>query len=190
MSLPNSEPTKSEPAKSEPAKNERRWLVAYTLPRHEKQVSLRMQRQSLECFLPLYESVRKWKTGPTEVSLPLFPGYIFVHADLQERRKVIELPSVLQVLGNRFGESVLSDMEIDQLRRTVASKRAQPHPYLSVGMRARIISGPLSGVEGLLVRKKGSLKVVLTVELVQQSVAIEVDSCDVEPCKPARTAAA
>jgi transcription antitermination factor NusG len=168
----------------------RQWMAVYTIPRHEKQVSHQIEQRSLECFLPLYESVRRWKTGPTRVCLPLFPGYVFVRADLMERRKVIELPSVIHIIGNRTGPAVLPDAEIEQLRRTVATRRVQPHSYLTAGSRVRIASGPLAGMEGLLVKKKGGLKVVLSVELIRQSIAVEVNSCDIESCTPARIKAA
>lgn len=160
----------------------RQWLAVYTLPRHEKQISRQLEDRSVQTFLPLYDTVRRWKNGPTRVSLPLFPGYLFVNVDPQERRKVLELPSVLKIIGNRAGASVVSQTEIDQLRQTVETGLAQPHPYLTIGNKVRVIQGPLAGTEGILVRKRGHMKIVISVTLIMQSVAVEVDACDVEPC--------
>lgn len=167
----------------------RRWLAVYTLPRHEKQIRHQLEHRSVESFLPLYESVRRWKTGPARVSLPLFPGYLFARVNDLERRRVIELPSVLKIVGNRFGPSPLPDEQIEVLRRAVESGMAEPHRYLNVGSRVQIVRGPLSGAQGVLLRKKGCLKVVLSVETIMQSVAVELNSCDVEPCIGALLAA-
>lgn len=168
----------------------RQWMAVYTAPRHEKQVSQQLQQRSVECFLPLYESVRRWKTGPVRIQLPLFPSYLFIHLEVQERRKVIDLPSVVSIVGNRSGPATLPDSEIEQLRQSVATGQAQPHRYLTAGTRVRIIRGALTGGEGILVRKKGCLKVVISVHLLMQSVAVEVDACDVEPCVGPRSTTA
>jgi transcription antitermination factor NusG len=161
----------------------RQWLVVYTLPRHEKQLLRQLEQRSVEAFLPLYESVRRWKSGPSRVSLPLFPSYLFIKVDEGQRRKVVEMASVLQIVGNRQGTVTVSNIEIEQLRQAVATGLAQPHPYLNVGSRVRIIQGPLSGTEGILTRKKGCMKVVVSIELIMQSVAVEVNACDVESCR-------
>lgn len=160
----------------------RQWFALYTLPRHEKQVSKQLEQRFVECFLPLYGTVRRWKTGLTRVSLPLFPGYVFVHVADIERRKIFGLSSVLNIVGNRSGPISLPSEEIERLRVAVASGLAEPHPYLKVGSRVRIMHGPLTGTEGILKRKHGSLKVVLSVEMIMKSVAVTVNSSDVEPC--------
>ena len=160
----------------------RQWFALYTLPRHEKQVSKQLEQRFVECFLPLYGTVRRWKTGPTRVSLPLFPGYVFVHVADFERRRVFELPSVLHIVGSRSGPISLPDIEIEKLRQTIASGLAEPHAYLKIGARVRIINGPLTGIEGILKRKQGTMKVVLSVEMIKQSVAVSVCPFDVEPC--------
>jgi transcription termination/antitermination protein NusG len=165
---------------------ERQWLAAYTSPRHEKQLSLQLEQRSIESFLPLYNAVRRWKTGPARVSLPLFPGYIFVNVNHRERRTVLELPSIVRIVGSRSGPSVLLDSEMERLRQAVASGLAEPHPYLSIGTRVRIVRGPLTGTEGLLLRKKGRTKVVVSVDVILQAVAVEVDACDLERCSESK----
>jgi transcription antitermination factor NusG len=160
---------------------EAEWFAVYTAPRHEKQVAHQLNQRSVECFLPLYESVRRWKTGPARLELPLFPSYLFVRADRRERRKVVELPSVVNIIGNRLGPTAISKEEIESLRRVVVSGKPEPHGYLEVGTRVRVVCGPLLGVEGVLVRRKGSLKLVVSVQTIMQSVAMEVAASDVEP---------
>jgi len=160
----------------------RQWLAVYTLPRHEKHVCHQLEQRSIETFLPLYQSLRKWKTGPVRVFLPLFPGYVFTRVNNGERRRVIEMPSVLKIVGNRFGPSPLPDEEIEVLRRAVESGVVEPHRFLNVGSRVLIIRGPLSGATGVLLRKKGCMKVVISVDIIMQSVAVELEARDLEPC--------
>ena len=168
------------------ANGQRQWLAVYTAPRHEKQVSIQLEQRAVECLLPLYQTVRRWKTGPALVSLPLFPGYVFAHVDGLERRRVLELSSVLKIVGNRFGPSPLPDCDIEALHRSVASGLAEPHPYLTIGNRVRVIRGPLKGIEGVLVRKKGGMKVVIAMDIIMQSVAVEVNRWDLNACDGGR----
>ena len=174
----------------DPLTSQRQWVAVYTVPRHEKQLTRQLEQHSIECFLPLYDSTRRWKTGPAQVSLPLFPGYTFVRIDSREKRIVLDSPSVLRIVGNRFGPTPLPDYEIEQLRHAVDNGFAQPHPYLTVGRRVRIVQGALSGAEGVLLRRKGRMKVVISVDLIMQSVAVEVNACDLEPCPASRVCAA
>lgn len=168
---------------------QRSWLAVYTAPRHEKQVLQHLEHRSIECFLPLYESLRRWKSGPTLVSMPLFPGYLFVHADHAERRKVLESPSVIRIVGTRIGPSPLPEAEIRALRQAVSSGLALPHSYLNVGTRVRVMQGPLTGMEGILLRIKGSTRLVLNINLIMQSVSVEVNCCDVEASETSPLAA-
>jgi transcription antitermination factor NusG len=158
----------------------------YTISRHEKQVVQQLQYRAIDCFLPLYEVLRPWKTGPELVQFPLFPNYLFVNADAEERRQVIQLSSVLNIVGNRANPLPLSDDEIAQLRQSMATGRAEPHVYLTLGARVRVVRGPLTGAEGVLVRKKAFTKIVLTIAAIMRSFAVEVSSTDVEPIQAIR----
>jgi len=160
------------------------WYAAYTRSRHEKRVSEQLLRRSVEHFLPLYESVRRWKDRRVRLQLPLFPGYIFVRTSLKERRGVLDIPSVVRLVGFNGLPEALPDSEIETLRHVLLNQlRAEPHPYLTVGQRVCIARGPLEGVEGILIRKKGALRLVLSVNLIMRSAAIEIDSVDVEPLR-------
>lgn len=152
------------------------------MPRHEKRVEQHLRLREVESFLPLYRSPRKWRNGLKVVlELPLFPGYIFVRIRRSERVKVLEVPGVLAIVGGTAGEMAhLPIAEIEALRSGLHLRQAEPHPLLTVGQRARIRSGAFAGLEGVVVRKKNSLRVVLTLDLIMQSIAVEVDGDELE----------
>jgi transcription antitermination factor NusG len=159
-----------------------KWFAVYTWPRHEKRVAQYLSVRTIEHYLPLYHARRKWADGSiVTLDLPLFPGYLFVRIDRTERVRVLEVPGVLTVVGGTGGEPApLAGAEIDALRAGLSLRQAEPHPLLTAGQRARIRSGALAGMEGVVVRQKSSLRVVLTIDLIQQSVAVEVDAAELE----------
>jgi Transcription antiterminator len=162
-----------------------RWFAVYTLPRHEKRITGHFNVRSIESFLPLYRTVRKWKDGSkANLELPLFPGYVFVRIAKRERVRVLEVPGVLSIAGCGREPTSLPDIEIDALRRGVALGKIEPHAYFVVGEKVRITSGPMVGLEGVLVRLKNSFRVIVTLSMIMQSVSVELDIGDVEPVKP------
>jgi len=161
---------------------ESRWYAAHTNPRHEKTVQQLMESFRIECFLPLYRSVRRWKDRRKELELPLFPGYIFVHIPLKDRLDALRIPGVIQFVSFQGKPARLPDAEIEALRSGLARTTGfEPHPYLTIGKRVRVRSGPFFGMEGILVRRKEKFRVVLSIHLIQRSVAVEVDEGDIEP---------
>jgi len=160
-----------------------KWFAAYTTPRHEKRVGQHLEMRQIEHFLPLYRTHRKWSDGSrVTLDLPLFPGYIFVCIQRNERVRVLEVPGVLALVGGTGGEPAsLPEAEIDALRLGLSQRNAQPNPLLQVGQRARILSGAFAGMEGVVVRKKNSFRVVLTLDAIMQSFAVEVDGKELEP---------
>jgi len=160
----------------------RRWFAVYTSPRHEKRVDQYLNVRQIEHYLPLYHPRRRWSDGSiVTLDLPLFPGYIFVHIGRNERVPVLDTPGIVAFVGGTGGlPAVLPEAEIEALRAGLHLRRAEPHPLLPVGQRARIRSGALAGMEGIVVRQKSSLRVVLTVNMIMQSVAVEVDGSELE----------
>lgn len=159
-----------------------RWYAAYANVRHEKQVALQLEGRSLDCFLPLYRSVRRWKDRRKEIELPLFPGYLFVRMAPQDRLKVLGVPGVVHIVSFHGQWAPLPDAEIETLReRLRMCGGVEPHPYLTVGARVRVRGGPLAGLEGILVRRKDKFRLVLSIELIMRSIAVEVDEADLEP---------
>jgi transcription antitermination factor NusG len=159
-----------------------KWFAVYTSPRHEKRVGQYLRQKEIEHYVPLYQARRKWRDGSkVTVDLPLFPGYVFVRIDRSERVRVLQVPGVLSVVGGTGRQPAsMPDAEIDALRAGLSLRHAEPHPLLTVGQRARIRSGALAGMVGIVVRRKNSLRVVLTMDLIRQSVAVEVDGAELE----------
>ena len=162
---------------------EPKWFAVYTASRHEKKVAQHLTQRNIEHFLPLYRSDRKWSDGSrVTLDLPLFPGYLFVHIRRSERVRVLDVPGALAVVGGNGREPVpLPDEAIDALRSGLHLRRAEPYAQVAVGRRARIRSGALAGMEGIVLRKKNGLRVVLTLEHIQRSIAVEVAAEDLEP---------
>lgn len=161
---------------------EERWFAAYTCPNHEKRVAALLRARAVEHFLPLYSSLRRWKDRRVELELPLFPGYIFVRLALGERLQVLAVPGVVRLIGFSGQPYPLPDGEVENLRSGIRSGlRIRPHPYLSVGARVRIKRGPLGGAEGILIRRKNTYRLVLSLEQIARSASVEVDAADVEP---------
>lgn len=167
-----------------------RWFAAYTAPRHEKHVSELLANRGIETFLPLYRTARQWqKRGPVVLELPLFPSYLFVRITPGARISVLGAPGVLSMVGSAREPWPLPDFEIEALRSGVHLRKVEPHPYLVIGERARIKAGPMAGMEGVLVRRNNSFRLVLTLDGIMQSVSVEVDANDLEPSVPARAPA-
>jgi transcription antitermination factor NusG len=153
----------------------------YTTPRREKQVAAQLQQNLFETFLPLYRTVHLWKNRTrATLDLPLFPCYVFVRTAQNHRGSVLSMPGVLSFVGSRREAWPLPDFEIEKLRTGLGQLNAEPHPHPATGDRARIRSGPLSGLEGLVVQKKNGHRFVLTIEAIMRSISIEVEVSNLE----------
>jgi transcription antitermination factor NusG len=160
-----------------------RWFAVYTSARHEKRIAEHFGQRQIEHFLPLYHVQHKWKNGcNAKLELPLFPGYIFVRIQPNKRVPVLEVPGVLSIVsGTGCDAAPLADSDINTLRAGLSVRRAEPHPLLVIGQRVRIRSGALAGLEGIVLRRKSGFRVVLTLNLTMQSIAVEVNSEELEP---------
>jgi len=162
------------------------WYALQVRSRKESYVASQIQGQGIDCLLPTYKSLRKWSDRVKELEQPLFPGYLFCRFDFQNRRPVITTPGVLQIVGYGRTAIPVSDEEIQALQLALSSGvPKQPWPYLEVGQRVRVNYGTLSGLEGILVNLKGDHRVVLSVTLLQRSVAMEVEATWLSPVKEA-----
>jgi len=161
--------------------HEMRWYAAYTSANHEKRVALQLVERSVEHFLPLYESLRRWKDRRMKLQMPLFPGYVFVRLALRDRLQVLQVPGVARLVGFNGLPCALPDSEIEAMQTCLERKAyLQPHPYVQVGRRVRVKCGPLAGLEGIVVRKKNRVRFVISLDLIQRSVAVEIEAADVE----------
>ena len=159
----------------------RKWFAIHTRSRHEKRVSQHLAERGIESFLPLYKSERHWTHYRNVVlDLPLFPSYLFVHISPQERIRTLNVSGVLSLISQGSIPIPLPDDEIACLRSGLQLRKFEPHPYLAAGTKARIKAGPFAGMQGVVLHNKSGLRVVLTVELVMQSVAVEVNADEIE----------
>jgi transcription antitermination factor NusG len=158
------------------------WYAAYTCANHEKGVMRQLERRSVESFLPLYESLHRWKDRRIRLQLPVFPGYIFVRLALRDRLKVLEIPSVVRLVGFGGHPTPLPIEEIETIRTCIARRQPLvPNRYVRRGQRVRMLSGPLEGLTGVVVRQKNRTRFVISLELLMRSVAVEIDRADFDP---------
>jgi transcription antitermination factor NusG len=157
------------------------WYALRTRHQHEKMAAASLSNKGLEIFLPLYQAVRQRSDRKKRLSLPLFPCYIFLRDSLRCWRDVVTTPGILGFVQIGSRPAVIPSLEIEAVRRVVdGSFQAEPCPFLECGDRVRIRSGPLDGIEGILVRKKNYLRLVLSVEMLGKSVSVEVDSSSID----------
>ena len=157
------------------------WYAAYTCPRHEKWVAKQLHERELETFVPLYRSLRQWKDRRKTVELALFPCYVFVRICPTERLKVLQTPGVVQLVSFHGLPAPLPEVEIEGLRKGLNEHMClEPCAYLQAGNRVRVVRGPLTGATGILNQFKGKLRIVITLEVLMRSVAVEIEAHDVE----------
>ncbi len=165
------------------------WYAVQTRPNHEKRVEERLKLKSLTTFLPVHRCRHRWKNGVNaDLELPLFPCYLFARASAHDRLGIMQLPGVVGLAASSAHPTSIPDDEIEFLRTAIDTLRAVPHPYLKAGETVRIVAGPLAGMEGILVRRKQELRVVISIELIMRSLVVEVSECDLEPVLTLRTA--
>ena len=160
------------------------WFAVRTRSRYEKRVREQLEgRPRVEVFLPLWERWSRWKDRNKKVQFPLFPGYCFARFHYADRMLVLKTFGVVDLVGVNGKPEPVPDAEIEAVRAIVESKlRYDPHPYLTEGMEVEVVHGPLLGVRGRLLRKDRWTRLVLSVNLVRQSVAVEIDAADIAAC--------
>ena len=169
--------------------NQLPWFALQVRTRFETGVAEFLGGSGSECFLPIYKSRQRWSDRAKVVQLPLFPGYLFCRFDYQHRLPILKTPGVMQIVSFNRMPTPVNEEEIRSIQALVASGLPnQPWPYLAVGDRVRIEAGPLRGVEGILTNHKGEHRLVLSVTLLQRSIAVEIDSAFVTPLHAARPA--
>lgn len=158
------------------------WYAVHTRARHEKRVAEQLRSMSMKAFLPVYRCRHRWRNGVlADVEFPLFPCYLFAHALLHERIRLLQLPGIVGIAASTGHPTAIPDEEIEMLRQVTDVSRAEPHPFLNAGDQVRVVAGPLAGLEGILIRRKQECRLVLSVQIIMRSVAIEVSEFDIEP---------
>jgi|SRR5579862_401605 len=152
------------------------WFALRVKSNREKIVADALKGKGYEEFLPLYRSRRRWTDRFQDIDLPLFPGYVFCRFDVQYRLPLLTIPSVVQIVGIGKVPYPVDNAEIAAIQTLVASGfSVQPWPFLEVGHRVRIEEGPLRGVEGLVTDIQGAGQLVVSITLLQRSVAVAID---------------
>ena len=162
--------------------SEPRWYALWTRSRHEAVVRQELERIQIEGFLPTITRWSRWKDRKKKIDWPLFPGYCFARFDIQSRLAVLNRTGVVNIVSFNSEAAPIPDVEIDNLRQLVETDlQYDPCPMIHEGMLVEVVHGPLQGVVGRLVRKGPHARLVLSVELINQGVSVEVDAADVKP---------
>ena len=157
------------------------WLAIHTRHQHENLAARSLAYKGFEVFLPQYISVRQWSDRTKPLAAPLFPCYLFLRGGLEQQIRILTTPGVLGLVGFSGVPAIIPDSEIEAVRRTIVGRgQVEPYPFLKCGDWVRVKGGPLEGIEGILVRNKKQFRLVLSVQLLQKSAAVEVDAWSVE----------
>ena len=152
------------------------WHALQVRPRYERTTAEHLAARGTEVFAPVYASQRRWSDRIKQIDLPLFPGYVFCRYEAEQRRSVLTAPGVTSIVGFGTTPAPVSDEELEAVRAiTVSGLPFGPWPYVRVGDRVRIEAGCMTGMQGTLVRMRDRYRVVVNVELLQRSVAVEID---------------
>jgi transcription antitermination factor NusG len=158
------------------------WFAVYVLTRHEKVVASMLETKGYKVCLPLIRTKRAWCDRTKWLDLPAFPGYVFCEFESERRVPILSIPSVLNIVGAGRVPIPIPPQEVAELAILERVKcTAEPWPYVEAGQWARIVGGALDGLTGILVNCKKASRVVVSVSLLQRSVAIEVDREQVVP---------
>jgi transcription antitermination factor NusG len=161
------------------------WHALFTRHQHEKSVASALSNKTHEVYLPLYRSVRQWQDRAKRLWLPLFPCYVFIRAGMDRQLQILTTPGIIHIVGCGGRPAIIPQEQVDAVRLMIESRlTVETHPYLQFGDRVRVKTGPLMGLEGILTRKKGVARLVVSMEMLGRSAAVEIDALDVERIGP------
>ncbi len=161
------------------------WYALFTRHQHEKSVALALSNKKYEVYLPLYRSVRRWQDRAKQIWLPLFPCYVFIREGMDRQLQILTTPGMIHIVGWAGRPAIVPQAQLDAVRQIIESCLiVETHPYLQSGDRVRVKTGPLLGLEGILTRKKGEARLVVSMEMLGRSAAVEIDVLNVERIGP------
>ena len=161
------------------------WHALYTRHQHEKQVAQSLSIKEHDVFLPIYRVAHRWRDRTKHLWLPLFPCYVFIRGGMDRQLQLLTTPGIVGILHSSGRPAIVPQEQIDAVRRIVEnSLHVEPHPFLASGDRVRVKVGPLAGVEGILARKKGTSRLIVSMEMLGRSAAVEIDISSVENIGP------
>jgi transcription antitermination factor NusG len=156
------------------------WYAVYTLPRHEKSVADYLTRQGVETYLPLYTLARRWNHRLVQLELPLFPGYVLVNIVITDKVRVLSHPGVIRLVSFNGTAIALPDGEIERLKSLLSVWKAEPYPFLTTGKLIRVKSGPFANLEGRIIRRKGKMRLIVSLQFIQQAIVLEMDAAEAQ----------
>src|SRR5258706_5090168 len=157
------------------------WHALYTRHQHEKPIARMLSSKGHEVFLPLYAVARRWQDRSKHLSLPLFPRYVFIRGGRDPQVQILGTPGGFNVGGWAGHPAAIPESQIESIRQMAdGSRRLEPHPYPVSGDRVRVRSGTLQGLEGILVRRKNISRLVVSLEMLGRSAAVEIDASCLE----------
>ena len=161
------------------------WYALFTRHQHEKSVALALSNKKYEVYLPLYRSVRRWQDRAKQIWLPLFPCYVFIREGMDRQLQILTTPGMIHIVGWAGRPAIVPQAQLDAVRQIIESSLiVETHPYLKSGDRVRVKTGPLSGLEGILTRKKGEARLVVSMDMLGRAAAVEIDVLNVERIGP------
>lgn len=166
------------------------WYAVFTRSRQEKVAAATLASLGIAHFLPLLEEERKWTDRKKVIAMPLFPGYLFVRIPrtAESQLAVRKVTGVVNFVGNHSGPLPVPASELESVRALLSrGSGCAPHPFLQAGDRVRVLRGALTGIEGTFIRRGGQSKLVISVEMIQRSVSVNVAASDVEAISQALT---
>jgi transcription termination/antitermination protein NusG len=168
-----------------PCSLDMKWYALYVVVRHEKKVQSALMRRNIQNYLPLKESLHWWKDRRKKVSLPLFPGYLFVHMSMAEKFSVLNTAGVVRFVGTGDAPTPVGVDQIDAVKKLIANNIPfEEEIYTGLGKMVTVRRGPLRGIEGRILEIRGTCRLILSIEIIQRSVSAEVNLNDVEIIKP------
>lgn len=161
-----------------PTKTARQWYIAYTLPKHEKVIAQRLNLEQIPTYVPLYSETRTWRNRRVRLELPLLPCYIFVKMLIESKARLLSAPGVVRLLTAGGTAVIFPDEEMDSLQSSLMKWSARPYPFHDAGKRIRLKSGPFAGLEGTILRRNGKRKLIVTLDLINSSMSLDLDVTD------------
>src|ERR1039458_737854 len=163
----------------------RHWHALYTRHQHEKSVAQALSNKDHEVFLPLVRAAHRWQDRTKQLWLPLFPCYVFIRGGFDRRVQILSTPGMISVVAWAGRPAIIPPLQIDTVRQMIESTlQVAPYPFLQCGDRVTVVAGPLRGIEGILVRKRNMFRLVVSMEMLGRSAAVEVDISCIEASSP------
>ena len=166
------------------ASSQAQWYALCTRSRFEKKLLFELTSRHIEVFLPMREILSRWKDRKKKIWVPLFPGYIFVnHIDTPENRyRVLNIPGAVRFVNVCGYPDPVPEEQIAAIHRFLeTSLSVDPYPYIQIGTLVEVIAGPLTGIKGMLIEKRGKFRFVIQVDLIRQAISVEIAASDVRP---------